>query len=239
MKSRDQAAVFAYDGGRWEKIGGDGVRGSWNDRRYTGVYELWPHTDGELYVGLIGRPGPSAVHRYDGSRWEQVAGDGLRDSWRNAGATHPFSFASYQGRLVVSMNRHPLIAGQFSSVWSFDGEAWRPVGVGRIPSAWGRMHNYNALAVYRDHLLIGAGGDPAGYASVWSLDGDGGLRQIGGAGLLGSWDGSDQRARVRRVTSTEYVYRLVEWRDSVIAGFGTGRNMAQLWRLDAPAPPPG
>ena len=50
-----------------------------------------------------------------------------------------------------------MVIGNFSSIWSFDGRAWQPVGLGHIPPLWGHMHSYNALASYAGRLVIGAG----------------------------------------------------------------------------------
>lgn len=238
MTGGTQAAVYAYAGGAWEKIAGGGMRAGWDEDRYTGVYELWSHSDGYLYAGLTANPGPTAVFRFDGTRWDKIGGDGVRGSWRNPGFTYVLSFASLDGRLVISMNRHPLIEGNFSSIWAFDGREWQPVGLGNIPALWGQMHNYNALAAYRGRLVVGAGGHPAGNASVWEIDG--GIRpvMVGGHGVLRSWGRPEPRGLdLLHSGTSELVYRFVVWRGDLIAGFGDDPGSAQVWRY-RPTPPP-
>jgi hypothetical protein len=230
------AAVYAFARGQWHKIAGGGIRNSWSDARYQGIYELWPHTDGYLYAGLVANPGPTAVYRYDGERWEKVGGDGVNGSWSFPGFTYAFSFASHDGRLVVSMNRHPMIEDDFSSIWSFDGRRWQPVGLGHVPTLWGEMHNYNAVASYRGLLLIGAGGIPAGNASVWAMR-EGRPVLVGGRGVKGSW-GSGERDVFEWFdrANNDYVYRIVAWRGDLIVGFGDDPGSAELWRF-RPTPP--
>lgn len=226
-----EAAVYALAGGQWRKLAGSGIRGSWSDTRYKGIYELWLHSDGYLYAGLVANPGPTAVFRYDGERWEKVGGDGVNGSWSFPGFTYAFSFASHDGRLIVSMNRHPMIEEDFSSVWSFDGRSWRPVGLGQVPALWGEMHSYNAVASYRGLLLIGAGGIPAGNASVWAMR-EGRPVLVGGRGVNGSWgDGERDVFDLLDHANNDYVYRIVEWRGDLIVGFGDDPGSAQLWRF--------
>ncbi len=225
------AGVYALSGGQWRKIAGAGVQNSWNDIRYRGVYELWVHTDGNLYAGLVANPGPTAVYRYDGERWEKIGGDGVNGSWTVAGFSYALSFASHDGHLVVSMNRHPMIEDNFTSIWSFDGRRWKPVGLGHVPALWGEMHNYNAVASYRGVLVVGAGGNPGGNASLWAVR-DGRPSLIGGRGANGSWGDADRDIFdwFDRVNN-EYVYRIVEWRGDLIVGFGNDPGSAQLWRF--------
>ncbi len=225
------AGVFAYSGGQWQKIAGSGIRNSWNDARYQGVYELWLHTDGYLYAGLVANPGPTAIYRYDGERWEKIGGDGVNGSWSYHGFSYALSFASHDGHLVVSMNRHPMIEDNFSSVWSFDGKRWQPVGLGHVPVLWGEMHNYNAVASYRGLLLVGAGGNPGGNASLWAIR-DGRPSLVGGRGTRGSWgDAEHDIFDWLDHENNQYVYRLIEWRGDLIVGFGDDPGSAQLWRF--------
>jgi hypothetical protein len=171
------------------------------------------------------------VFRYDGERWEKVGGDGVNGSWTFPGFTYALSFASHEGRLILSMNRHPMIEDDFSSIWSFDGQSWRPVGLGHIPALWGEMNNYNAVASYRGILLIGAGGFPAGNTSLWAMR-DGRPELIGGRGVNGSWGRSDRDAfDWLDDPDNNYVYRLVEWRGNLYVGFGDNPGSAELWRF--------
>ena len=53
------------------------------------------------------------------------------------------------------------------------------------------MHSYNAVAAYAGRLVIGAGGHPAGNASVWEIEDGTRPVMVGGNGLKGSWGGSE------------------------------------------------
>jgi hypothetical protein len=62
------AAVYAYARGHWRKIAGGGIRNSWSDRRYKGVYELWMHSDGHLSSRIPARRRCSATTESAGKR---------------------------------------------------------------------------------------------------------------------------------------------------------------------------
>lgn len=198
--------VFRFDGHLREVSKGLPLEG------FAGVYELWPH-DGQLYAGLISNAGATLIYRLDDDHWICVGGRGINNSWRSAGFTFALSFGSHQGRLIVTMNRNPLVHGHFSSIWAFDGANWEPV-CPLVPSIWGEMDNYNATLSFRNNLFVGAGGAPPGNASVWHLQKN--WKRIG------QW-------RFNRFNQREYVYRLIEWDSMMIAGFGDGRGAAQVW----------
>lgn len=215
--------VYRHDGKRWFRIAAG--------KQYSGIYELWSHDDGFLYAGMIAPKGPTSVYRLRDGMWEKIGGAGVRGSWINPGFTYILSFASYQGKLVVSMNRDPLLGGDFSSVWSFDGKSWQPVGLGSIPTLWSEMPNYNALVSYNGRLYVSAGGHPAGNTSLWELSKTGTWRQVAGHGLGRSWGGKrHQRMSPNRHSPSEYIYRLVELDGQLYAGFGDSTGMAQIWR---------
>jgi hypothetical protein len=218
------ARVLAYDAAGWREAStGLPTTG------FTGIYELWTHSDGMLYAGLSSTLGATMVYRLEDARWMPVGGRGLNGSWQSDVSTYAFSFASLQDQLIVTLNRHPMAAGSFSPVWAFDGHEWHPVGAASVPSIWGEMDSYNAAIAWRGRLYIGAGGAPAGNASVWELD-SAGWREVGGHGVNGSW--GPGRMSNTADASREYVYRLIEWRDALVVGFGDGPGAAQVWLYD-------
>ena len=85
-----------------------------------------------------------------------------------------------------------------------------------------------AERIRADAVVIGsgAGGAPAGNASIWELDGAG-WRQVAGHGAFGSW--GPGRLSGNRDASREYVYRRIEWRGALVAGFGDVAGAAQVW----------
>lgn len=212
--------VFAYNGGWIEISKGLPSFG------FSGVYELHVHSDKKLYAGLISTSGATSVFRFDDNKWTQIGGQGLNGSWLSNGATYALSFASFQGQLIVALNRHPMASALFSPIWAFDGQEWHPVGATSVPVKWGEMDNYNALLAWRDRLVVGAGGAPTGNASAWEY-GRRVWRQVGGHGINGSWGHGTLSGN--RNASREYIYRLIEWRGQIIAGFGDAPGAAQVW----------
>jgi hypothetical protein len=192
-----------------------------------GVYELHKHTDGKLYAGTISNNAPGKVFRWDGDHWTQVGGR-VNGSWISAGSTYPLSFASYQNTLVVTLNRNPQIFSGFVSIWAQQRNGWRPIGRRNMPQLWGESDNFNASIEYRGSLYVGSGGAPAGKAAVWELT-PSGWRQVGGHGLYGSWSLDGSRLSGSRHATREYVYRLIEWRGQLVAGFGDAPGAAQVW----------
>ncbi|MDY7000290.1 MAG: tetratricopeptide repeat protein [Thermodesulfobacteriota bacterium] len=220
-------AVFRFNHGEWEKVAGDNVRRSWaKNESYSIVYELWPHQDGCLYAGLGGQPGDGDVWRFDESTWEQVGGDGLRGSWVNPEMSWALSFATYQGKLVVALPRLPVMKGDFSSIWSYDGVEWKPIGLDFIPELWSNFHDFNFLLPYKGRLYVGAGGAPPGFCSIWELADGVRWRQVAGHGKFGSWTTLVHN----RGETHEYVYRMIEYKGKLVAGFGDRKGAAQIWQ---------
>lgn len=223
LNGKDLAPVHAWRNGRWSRVGGD-----WG-HPYVCVYELTEH-DGHLFAGTFGVSGNNGhVWRLGGDRWEMVGGNGANGSWRTS--PHVLRFTRHQGRLVAVMNRTPLAGGDYSSIWSYDGDEWCPVGAWNVPSRWADLYSFNAVISYRGHLIVGAGGRPAGNSSLWRLE-DGEWRLFAGYGK-----GWGQRI-VRRMNqpmhpggTSEYVYRLIEHEGDLIVGFGAGPGTGQVWRL--------
>ena len=79
--------------------------------------------------------------------------------------------------------------------------------------------------VLKNMMFIGVGGSPAGNSSVWVLDKNQWVL-IGGKGVNNSWGLNFPHtiANNFRHTVEEYVYRFVEWNDSLIVGFGEGKH---------------
>ncbi len=218
------ARVFRFADDRWREMS-EGLPRSFAD----GVYELHRHDDGRLYAGVMSIAGPGLVYRRDHDQWALVGGGGVQGSWHSSGSSWPLSFTSHQGDLVVTLNRNPQVAGAFVSIWALQGDGWHPVGARQAPALWAETDNFNASLVFRDRLYIGAGGRPAGNAGVWEYGGDGRWREIGGNGVNGSWSPRRTRMSGSRHATAEYVYRLVEWRGRLIAGFGDASGAAQVW----------
>jgi hypothetical protein len=218
------ARVFRHVDGRWAEMS-EGLPQSFAD----GIYELHQHDDGQLYAGVMSIAGPGLVYRRDGDHWLLIGGGGVQGSWLSPGSNYPLSFSSYQGQLVVTLNRNPQVAGNFVSIWALREDQWHPVGAPRTPGSWAETDNFNASLVYRNRLVVGAGGRPASNAGVWVFDADGQWREFGGHGVNGSWSADRARMSGSRHATAEYVYRLIEWRGLLVAGFGDATGAAQVW----------
>lgn len=211
-------AIFQFVGNEWRDIS-EGLP----EEPFKGVYDFIRHSDGKLYAGLISKSGPTAVYRRDDT-WTKIGGDRLNGSWMMRGATYVESMTSHQGKLIVTMNRHPIIPGRFVSVWAWDGAKWYPVGAETAPAEFGAVDNFNASISVEDRLYITSGGVPKGQAAVWELTHIG-WKRVGGNGLDGSWKTLKQSRHNHR----EYPYRLVAWNNGFLVGFGDAPGAAQLW----------
>jgi hypothetical protein len=199
-----------------------------------GIYDLWSHSDGNLYASLAATTGSTVIFRLNPKTetWEPIGGKGINGSWTSGGFKYGLSMASHQNFLIVTANRHPQIPGNFSSIWAFDGTQWFPVGAEGAPQIWGEMNNFNASISINGNLIVGGGGHPAGNASIW-LYRKHGWELIGGFGVNSSWGPNFPHTLTDsfRSTAAEYPYRLIEWNGDVIAGFGDALGAAQVWRL--------
>lgn len=225
--------VFRFKNGKWEKVAGESSRLSWKKGQgYNMVYELYAHSDGYLYAGMSGGNGGGDVWRFDGETWEQVGGDGLRGSWINPRFTMAVSFTSYQQRLMVQLlNPDLLFKEKISCIWSFDGTEWKPLSLQSTPEIWKKFDDLNFLLPYKGHLYAGAGGRPMGNASIWELSGNNQWREVAGHGKFGSWGVSGTLVpKSYGYGNKEYVYRMAEYKGSLVAGFGMRAGAAQIWQ---------
>ena len=108
---------------------------------------------------------------------------------------------------------------------------WSPIGTGCPNSKLQKLHNLNALTVYRGALVIGAGAFPAGNASLWYLNDDGCWALGAGLGKDRSWGKRRGTEPLTFRAAREYVYRLRVIGDTLYVGFGASLGAAQIWRF--------
>jgi len=228
----EQAPLYRFSDGGWSRIA-DGQ--TWGrNRPYNCAYDMHTAADGSLYVGFF------SVGLNIGDVWRiapdgelsRIAGGGLNKSWIHT--SQVLRIRSHGGHITAVYNRQPAAAGDYSSVWHYDGRSWSPVGLGGIPPEWSMLYSFNALCTYRGKLVVGAGGYPPGNSSVWYFDDDGYWKRFGGYGVNGSWGQQTWRrtpAPLVRKSGAEYVYQLTEYNGNLIAGFGASPNCAQVWRF--------
>lgn len=121
------SALWRFDGKQWEKVGGEGIRGSWARSGLPFVLSLTVF--GECLIATVSRPagtpdGASSVWLFDGDRWGPLA----------VGATPKLMADSlimndaivFKGQLVVATGHSIRRAAQ---IWALDGnQCWQPIG---------------------------------------------------------------------------------------------------------------
>ena len=189
----------------------------------AGIYEMLNHTDGYLYATNISISNSTVVYKFDENNlnWTAIGGKGINSSWINNSFTYGLSMTSHKNLLFLTMNRHPKIYGKFSNIWAYDGKQWYAAGNKNPPKIWNEVDNFNASLSFKDILFIGAGGAPAGNATVWALNKNQ-WKLIGGKGINKSWGLSFPNSLTEdfRNSPMEYPYRFKEFDNSIIVGFG-------------------
>lgn len=70
-----------------------------------------------------------------------------------------------------------------------------------------------------------------GNASIWELSGNNQWREVAGHGKFGSWGVSGTLVpKSYGYGNKEYVYRMAEYKGSLVAGFGMRAGAAQIWQ---------
>lgn len=167
------AEVWAYSGGSWAQIGGDGINSSWAIATYEVVDSLAAY-DGYLYAGLGLSGGDAEVWRFNGTSWSQVGGDSINSSW-DVSFEIVYAMAVYNGDLYASLGN----SADDAEVWRFNGTSWTKVGGDGINGSWlantpPRESAYAVIA-YAGKLYVGTG-DGGSEASVWSYGNNAVLR---------------------------------------------------------------
>ena len=225
--------IYRYDGRSWERMSGDGIRGSWDQAHATTwIYKLISFR-GDLYAaigrhGVKGRRWSGEVWRLSDSRWEEVGGMGMRGSW-NPKTTHLVtSMIVHKDRLLIGYNCQacPQRKGRIGNVWSWDGEKWSDLSLpapGGEGSVIANQRSFNDFAVYRGHLLVGGGrANPAGNAVIWMLD-----------EARNAW--RPFASGQKQFLSNRYVYSMIVHGKDLIVGFKGDTGTGQVWRFRTPS----
>jgi hypothetical protein len=164
---RPRVAVLG-DGGLWNYL--PDPDGGWGHNART-IYALqaWK---GSLYAatGTGKTTGPaSSVWRFDGQRWEQVGGGGIRGSWSRDGIPFVLSLSVFDDRLVATISRPLDTPASVSNLWVFDGDRWGAWGVGATPALMAQSLIMNDAIDYRGHLVAATGHGERRAAAIWAL----------------------------------------------------------------------
>jgi len=217
-KSETAAPVLIFDG-QWNDV--------LNDHPYQCIYDLHPHKK-HLCGGTVGA-GWFGGHVIDILSGRVIGGDGNNGSWNHQSTI--LRLCSLGDTLIATGNREPAAAGNHSNIWSYAGKAWKPVPL--PPRGFQGLYSFNAVHPFRDHLIVGCGGRPAGQAAILCLSRDG-WTQIGGTGLNNSWSPNVYRrmnAPLANGSQSDYVYNFCEHDGALIAGFGASPGCGQVWRF--------
>lgn len=230
-------AVYRFDGS-WGRVAGHGERGSWppfagDANTYFQPYEMYVY-QGELYLGMTSHDPRLDIWRFDGDRWERVAGDGLNDSWVIE-STHRRHYLitdlfEHEGLLIATL----AFWGdeQFHPVWAFDGETWAPVG-NVLPPQWRYNRNTNSATSWNGRLYAGMQNPWIG-ASLWEFDGSA-WAPVLGYGQHGSWGAGEPPGGVWAFPFHGYVYTLIDHEGALVASLGSEVvGGAQIWAFDPP-----
>ncbi|MBG89908.1 MAG: hypothetical protein CMO80_23840 [Verrucomicrobiales bacterium] len=164
--------VWRLADGRWERIGGSGVRGSWNPKTTHLVTSMIVHRD-RLLVGYNCQACPQRdgrmgnVWSWDGKRWSELSLPAIGGEASLVANQRSFNdFAVCQGQLFVGGGRASP-AGH-AVVWLLDEarDFWRPSASGARSF---RENEYvYSMIVHGQDLIVGFKG-AAGTGQVWRL----------------------------------------------------------------------
>lgn len=227
-------AVYFLKDDKFTKIAGDGELGSWpaNDSEgntYAQAYEFAVYR-GELYLSMTAYGPRMDIWRFNGKRWQQIAGHGINESWKIT-STHRKHYLVtdllvYQDKLIATLAFWGEEA--FHPIWAFDGETWKPVG-NKLPPQWKYNRNSNNTESWHGRLYVGIQNPWIG-ASMWEY-GDNEWRPVLGYGKYGSWGQDKPPGGIQAYPWHGYVYRMIEHDNAFIAALGSEVvGGAQIWR---------
>lgn len=216
--------ILNFDGAEWNV--------TLNDHPYYSFYTLIQHND-SLYA-------TTSSYRFFGGHlilidtsnksYETLMGYSIKNNKNKI--SHLLRAVSHATGLYLVGNLALLHSKNIFSILKFNNnELYRaPV----MKRKYTRFYSYNAILFYKNKLIIGTGGRPAGNARVLVLD-ENDWYLIGGDGVFNSWSSKIYKMlnyKMQRKSSAEYVYSLCEHNGNIIAGFGAARGNGQVWKFE-------
>ncbi len=198
----------------WSQVAGDDINGSW-DRDGNLTVESSAIIGSNTYVGLGNGTGDAEVWKWDGTRWNQIGGDGLNNCWP-ANTFETVSVMANDGtNLYVGLGS---TAGD-GEVWKWDGSTWTKIGGDAINSSWAvSTYEYVYSMTYVNGKLYAGLGSSANDAEVWEWNGVS-WTKVGGDSVNSGW-----------TTNYEIVGSLSNDGTNVYAGLGSTAGDAEVWR---------
>lgn len=207
-------------GNQWTKrIADDTNNGGWQFNRSSVESSVGYGSD--VYVGLGVSRGDAEVWKWNGSKWSQVGGDGMSNSWADQ---------TYEAVSSLAVNGTALYAGLGTSggdgeVWtcnlSTNCTSWTKIGGDNLSFSGASTLSITSLRVHGGSLYAGTSGS-AGAGDVWRYNGGTSWTQIGGDGLNTSWAAS----------TYELVQAMYSDGVNLYAGLGSTVNDAEVWRYN-------
>ncbi len=202
----------------WTRRGGAEVNGSWDDNGKT-IVRSTVVNGSDVYVGLGLSVGDAEVWRWNGTSWQQIAGDGVRSSWADATFEDVTDLKIAGTTLYASLGTST--AGD-AEVWECNLATgctdWTKIGGDGLNGGWG-INVYEqvaSMAVIGTDIYAGLGRS-ASDAEVWRWDGAS-WTKVGGDSVLGSWS-----------TGYETVQSLRADGSTLYAGIGDTAGDAEVW----------
>ncbi|MBL7714973.1 MAG: hypothetical protein JNL01_05855 [Bdellovibrionales bacterium] len=175
-RSDHNGNFFRYDGSTFEQIGGQGIRGSWNNPEIKFVGDgIIYHS--QLYVSLQGSSDPSGnrenpVWKFDGTSWSTVGN--VPAEWSNFQIFN--KLIEYNGKLYLSTGGAPgtatiWVLDETLNVWNkvaghgIEGSSWHlsPGQTGTTGTQW-----IYKMTIFQGKLIIGMATSGYPYsAEVW------------------------------------------------------------------------
>lgn len=214
------AEVWAFNGSKWTKIGGDGINSSWAADTYENVSSIIK-IGNNLYAGLGSSIGDAEVWSCNTtsncSSWAKVGGDGVNSSW-TGNYTNVSSLVNYNGNICAG-----LLGGTgLGLVYCYNGSVWTKIGGDTSNSSWDSTHEAVRSLIANGTDLYAGLGWTATDAEVWKYNGSS-WTKIGGDGVAGSWAATD---------NIESVYSLDFYGGNLYAGTGLTGGDADVWKFD-------
>ena len=202
------------DATTWAQVAGDDINGSW-DRDGSATVEASAIIGTDLYVGLGNGTGDAEVWRWNGTRWDQIGGDGLNDCWANGTFETVSAMTSDGTDLVVGLGSGTGDA----EVWSWNGTTWTKIGGDAINSSWqvSTFEYVYSLVEMGGNIYagLGSGGNDA---EVWRWNGTT-WTKIGGDSINSGW-----------TTNYDIVSSLTGDGTNIYAGLSATAGEAEVWR---------
>ncbi len=219
------AEVWHWNGTVWNKVGGDGINGSWADQVFEDVNDL-VIDNGILYAALgTSTAGDaevwSCVLSANCNDWTKIGGDGINSGWAISTFESVNDLTAYGSNVYAALGN----SANDAEVWRWNGTAWTKIGGDSLNSGW--TTNYEAVQnIVNDGTNLYAGlGNTAGDSEVWRWNGTA-WTKIGGDGVASSWATAD---------NIEYVYSMHYFGGNLYVGTGSTAGDGDVWRYNGTA----